>query len=175
MFPNGSSHPRSKLIAYSLLGIICGALFVNAASEMGITWGVQPHAASGVFGELQQFRSENQLKEFLKTNTSGSYYGEYWGWLGFPMFLKAVPSAQSVDAASGGVKYDYSQTNIQVEGVDEADVIKTDGKYIYYAHNQAVYIALAYPPSEAKLLSKITVEQGAGEIYIYGNKLVLFT
>ena len=176
MLPNGSSHPRSKLIAYSLLGIICGALFVNAASEMGITWSVQPHAASGVFGELQQFRSENQLKEFLKTSTSSGYYGEYWGWTGFLPFLKAVPTAQySLDTTSGGVKYDYSQTNIQVEGVDEADIIKTDGKYIYYAHNQAVYIALAYPPADAKLLSKISVEQGAGEIYIYGDKLVLFT
>ena len=28
-------------------------------------------------------------------------------------------------------KNDYSTTNIQVEGVDEGDIIKTDGKYIY--------------------------------------------
>jgi len=26
---------------------------------------------------------------------------------------------------------DYSETNIQVSGVDEADIVKTDGKYIY--------------------------------------------
>ena len=26
---------------------------------------------------------------------------------------------------------DYSKTNIQVEGVDEADFVKNDGKYIY--------------------------------------------
>lgn len=27
---------------------------------------------------------------------------------------------------------DYSTTNVQVQGVDEADIVKTDGKYIYY-------------------------------------------
>lgn len=27
---------------------------------------------------------------------------------------------------------DYSKTNNQVEGVEEADIVKTDGKYIYY-------------------------------------------
>ena len=27
---------------------------------------------------------------------------------------------------------DYSKTNVQVEGVDEADIVKTDGNYIYY-------------------------------------------
>ena len=26
---------------------------------------------------------------------------------------------------------DYSTTNIQVDGVDEADIVKNDGKYIY--------------------------------------------
>ena len=27
----------------------------------------------------------------------------------------------------------YSKTNVQVENVDEADIIKNDGKYIYTA------------------------------------------
>ena len=26
---------------------------------------------------------------------------------------------------------DYSTTNVQVQGVDEADVVKTDGEFIY--------------------------------------------
>ena len=32
----------------------------------------------------------------------------------------------------------YSDTNIQVDGVDEADVVKTDGEYIYVLHNNIV-------------------------------------
>lgn len=35
---------------------------------------------------------------------------------------------------------DYSETNTQVEGVDEADIVKTDGKYIYYLTNNKLTI-----------------------------------
>jgi len=35
---------------------------------------------------------------------------------------------------------DYSTTNVQVEGVDEADVVKTDGKYIYQINNNRVVV-----------------------------------
>lgn len=35
------------------------------------------------------------------------------------------------EAAVGGTGSDYSKTNVQVEGVDEGDIVKTDGQYIY--------------------------------------------
>ncbi len=40
---------------------------------------------------------------------------------------------------------DYSQTNTQVKGVDEADIVKTDGKYIYTLNksNEGVYVTSA--------------------------------
>ena len=37
-------------------------------------------------------------------------------------------------------KKDYSTTNVQEEGVDEADIVKTDGKYIYYLTNRKLTI-----------------------------------
>ncbi len=35
------------------------------------------------------------------------------------------------DSASGGAAADYTDTNTQVEGVDEGDIVKTDGEYLY--------------------------------------------
>lgn len=35
---------------------------------------------------------------------------------------------------------DYSKTNLQTEGVDESDLIKTDGRYIYTVKNQKILI-----------------------------------
>lgn len=35
---------------------------------------------------------------------------------------------------------DYSKTNIQVEGVDEADIVKTNGKYIFYVVSNKLLI-----------------------------------
>ena len=48
---------------------------------------------------------------------------------------------------------DYSGTNVQVAGVDEADIVKTDGSYIYQVNGQRIVIARAYPTEEMKLVS----------------------
>ena len=42
--------------------------------------------------------------------------------------------------ASATKKEDYSQTNLQVEGVDESDYVKTDGSYIYVQKEDKVVI-----------------------------------
>ena len=43
---------------------------------------------------------------------------------------------------------DYSDTNNQVEGVDEMDNVVTDGKYIYTMHQNTVRVTLAFTVSE---------------------------
>lgn len=45
----------------------------------------------------------------------------------------AAKNSETKKDASG----DYSETNLQVQGVDEADVVKTDGEYIYRLREQA--------------------------------------
>jgi len=49
---------------------------------------------------------------------------------------------------------DYSTTNTQVEMVDEADVIKTDGDYVYYLNDSKLFILRAYPPEQMKTVYK---------------------
>ena len=44
----------------------------------------------------------------------------------------SAPMAKSASAPSGSAAApEYSTTNNQVEGVDESDIVKTDGNYIY--------------------------------------------
>lgn len=45
----------------------------------------------------------------------------------------------TLDAVNGSVP-DHSTTNVQVEGVDESDIVKTDGSYIYSVSNNIVHI-----------------------------------
>ena len=49
---------------------------------------------------------------------------------------------------------EYSTTNTQVERVDEADVIKTDGKHVYYLNGSKLFILKAYPPEQMKTIYK---------------------
>lgn len=56
----------------------------------------------------------------------------------------AAPSSQAGgkadDVKSGASEDSYSKTNVQVEGVDEADIIKTDGKYLYAVTGDFEYV-----------------------------------
>ena len=45
-----------------------------------------------------------------------------------------------IGGGDGDESSEYSQTNVQVKGVDEADVIKTDGKYLYVVYTGDKYV-----------------------------------
>ena len=49
---------------------------------------------------------------------------------------------------SGNSVNDYTKTNIQVEGIDEADMVKTDGKYIYSYYRDAVSSTISIVKAE---------------------------
>lgn len=80
-------------------------------------------------------------------------------------------SAQSTTGAS-----DYSKTNIQVEGVDEADIVKTDGSYIYSVNGERVIIAKAYPASDMKIISTLNYAEknfSPREMYVDDKYLIV--
>ncbi|MEM2913102.1 MAG: beta-propeller domain-containing protein, partial [Candidatus Bathyarchaeia archaeon] len=121
---------------------------------------------------LQKFSSREELKNFLLKS------GLYGGYTGLPrIFLeKSFAVAQFVGAAAEPASMDvgYSKTNIQVEGVDEADMVKTDGRYIYLVSGKSVFIIKAYPPEGAKLSSQIQVNATVCGIFVNANRLVIF-
>lgn len=53
---------------------------------------------------------------------------------------------------------DYSKTNVQVENVDEADVIKTDGDYIYSLSENKVIITNVKEPDKINIVSSIEMK-----------------
>jgi len=133
-----------------------------------------PRSSSQV--TLNKFSSYEELITFLET--ASSLPNNYWVRGGETMLegsdaTIAVPSAP-VEPAPQPTSPDYSKTNIQVEGVDEADIVKTDGEYIYIVSGGNITIVKAYPPGEAKVLSKISLTGGITGIFINGNKLAVF-
>lgn len=109
--------------------------------------------------------------EFEKSNGYG-YYGLEEA-IGMPMM--------AVDAESGGSRQnfksapDYSETNVQVEGVDEADIVKTDGEFIYVISNNKLHIVEAYPAEDAELLSSLELENVYPiEMFIDGDTVLVF-
>jgi len=71
---------------------------------------------------------------------------------------------------------DYSKTNIQVENVDEADVIKTDGDYIYHLSGTEVIITNVKNEDEIKVEARINLGEGVPEeLVIYNNMLIVIS
>ena len=61
-----------------------------------------------------------------------------------------IDSASSTESSSSSSNTkDYSTTNIQVENVDEADIVKTDGVYIYSISEDNVIITDVKDPKQS--------------------------
>ncbi|MFH1420693.1 MAG: beta-propeller domain-containing protein [Candidatus Aenigmatarchaeota archaeon] len=119
---------------------------------------------------VKKFNSYDELAEFVKTNSQQAGYG--YGLFETTTAMRTTSADSSALAGSGAA--DYSQTNIQVEGVDEADIVKNDGRYIYTVSGNSVSIVDAFPAENAKIVANITFDSQPMEIYINGDKLVVF-
>ncbi len=69
----------------------------------------------------------------------------------------------------------YSETNSQVKGIDESDVLKTDGRYIYYVSNNTLRIVDT--KDSTKIISSLNLSNQTNmtyrEMYIVNDKLIL--
>jgi inhibitor of cysteine peptidase len=142
--------------------------------------------------ELKKFSSAHELREYMKANAAGpGAYNAYGMGRDFaaagsvmatealtiaPMASGAMEKAvESNQVTSSEVASDYSKTNIQVEGVDEADFVKNDGKYIYVIAQDRLVIVDAFPALHAKILSAISIEGVPKDIFINGDRLIIFS
>ncbi|MBR4110869.1 MAG: beta-propeller domain-containing protein [Clostridia bacterium] len=128
------------------------------------------------------------LKELLKEASKNDRY--YTGGIIFDAVVDDMAVAEgslamngaTADAATGAVsKGEYSETNVQVNGVDEADIVKTDGKNIYQLTNDELIITRAYPANEMKIIERIRFNDGynqkyslyPSELYVDGDYIVV--
>lgn len=161
---------KTQFKSVIIVGVIILAGLLTATGLVSITSG-NDHTYN-----VNTFSSYNQLLEFLKSNSDSSK-GYGWGFEVNPFnFLQSREvSPSSVDSMSGE-SLDYSETNIQVEGVDEPDIVKTDGNYLYIIANSKLYIVKAYPPEDAEVLSIIELDEYVylNDLFINDDRLVIF-
>jgi uncharacterized secreted protein with C-terminal beta-propeller domain len=170
-----------KIISVVLMLSIAGALLVN--SFVSYPLGSDSNNSMNETTKIKKFNSPEEIKTFLETNSQTEGTMRYFGMsldMGGPMMLKAVPMMAVEESISGSVAPsprngadDFSSTNIQVAGVDEADVVKNDGRYLYVLSGNVLSIVDAYPPEDATLLSQIHLKSNPQELYINGDKLII--
>lgn len=88
----------------------------------------------------------------------------------------ATPSASPGSNGSGAQgASQVSGTNNQIAGVDEADFVKNDTKYIYVANGSSFRIIDAYPAPNAHEIANVTVPGTAKKLFVEGNRALVYS
>jgi uncharacterized secreted protein with C-terminal beta-propeller domain len=117
--------------------------------------------------EAQDYLGEIVLNQAL------SYRYSYYG-----MWDMAVEDGASPEADSGSsndAPTDYTTTNNQEEGVDEIDLVKTDGQYIYVAQDRALHIVDSWPIEDAEKVSTVELDGWSHGLFLNGDQLIVAT
>lgn len=181
---------KKKTSIYGATAVLLAILLVGLVYVVGTAPIVFPSESPAVAG-MKTFASNQELVDYLSTGNN-CYASDFYGGPLDSKFFSArtqttmpsimgtlgtdtannLPPPQEYWPQSG----EYSTTNIQVQGVDEADTVKTDGQYIYTISNEhpsyywltdtresssasdnAVYIVDANP-NNTRVVSKIALD-----------------
>lgn len=139
--------------------------------------------------QLKAFTSQSELEAYFKSQIgernsqfSGLIRDEALG--GAPEAPLAdgdAGNSEAVSAPSPAPGDSFSGTTTQESGVDEADVVKTDGTYFYMidsnyeGEGSVLRIVRANPADQLGVVSETAVDGYGRDLYLRGNKLVAIT
>ncbi len=165
----------------------------------GAVWGIQksPQRVSPVekqdtatdqaeSSDIQTAKSYDQIYEYLQANQDDQY-GTDTGMLERDVVTESAEDSSSTNSAAAvdtGMAQNskssenavYSETNVRQEGVDEADVVKTDGRYLYTLKDNGRSVAIVDTANgELQMVISIPVEDDdqAREFYVNDGHLIL--
>jgi inhibitor of cysteine peptidase len=191
---------RKKTRIYGTIATLSAIVLVALIYVYGSTPGVFTPDTLPETLPMKHFTSYDELKNFLAANTQdgSTYYGggpldsQFFGSTRETLDGAAPVPAQIGESGDYSVN-SYSTTNIQVEGVDEADIVKTDGKYIYVATNNNFYSAsqnnvyiVKADPQDLRVIAEIALgnntyvaglflSQDSSKLVVLGSQYQVYT
>ena len=158
------SRIKKQALGYGVVAILLVTVLAAFAYELGVykseNGAPLPPVPTAPSSLLATFTSHEAIKTYLLSNSATQGYFPFFG----PADTRALPAMVegfNAEVSSPGLttgSADYSGTNIQVAGVDEADIVKTDGNFIYAISGNAVLIVKAYPPHTAEVVARIALD-----------------
>ncbi len=146
--------------------------------------------------EIKQFVSEEDFQNYIKL---GQQMSDSAGFAGMNMFLKTELAQPVTDGMGSGSAERVSETTVQVIGIDEPDIVKTNGREIYFSQERSWWprpimpepgipfmedkmyppefrsntkVIKAFPPANLKLDDEIDKN---GNLLLVKNMLVIFS
>jgi len=149
------------------------------ASDLGLFANADAGAAavSEPADAPKRFASADELQQFLMRDANqryGEQFGQdtwWWPWLDVTTAGDSRVNLRVSDAGAG----DYSTTNIQIAGVDEGDLVKTDGRYLYIGVGPEVTIVDAQSAADMRILSRLGSEGQTAALYLSDHRLTVIS
>lgn len=125
--------------------------------------------------QLEKLSDEEELRNYFARLMEMQQNNQQYGGV---VQESGEDTAESTDTATGegaGAEGDHSTTNNQVEGVDEADLVKTDGSYIYSISESRVVISDVRNPQEMVVAAELpfTEETYPQQLFLSDDILVV--
>jgi len=142
-------------IAPKLAAYVVVSVFIAAAASAAVALIAMHQQENGhTDGMLKSFSSTGEIREFVASTWEAVDAG----------YQDAIsaPTEESF-AVRDDSSIDYSTTNVQVEGIDEHDIVKTDGEFIYVAHSRFISILDVRNPESMSIMSVINASELLGE------------
>lgn len=104
-----------------------------------------------------------------------------WGWWGGGLFGGTLEDTASPASANGAgtprsAPTDYTTTNNQVQGVDEADFVKNDGTRIFALSGNTLHAVKSWPADQLGVQGTLKIEGWPNELFLDGtDKAVVFS
>lgn len=114
--------------------------------------------------DLKDRVAESWLENLVRNRYSN------WGWFG-----EDVADATPGDDGAEAGPTDYSETNTQEEGVDEPDIVETDGQYVYSIERDTLFITDSWPADEAHLVGSLTFDTSVHSMFLDGDRILAFS
>jgi hypothetical protein len=171
--------------------LLLGALLLGAACDTSTPYhppavanraALQAFSGQTACGDLEQYIEDTAV---LQMRTQLEAYRDGvpgWGWWGGWAFGAVdsvggpVPAAAGAAAPSRQAPTDYTTTNTQVAGVDEADLVKNDGTRIFVLAGQTLHAVKSWPAAETALQGTLTIEGYPREMFLDGtDRAVVFS
>lgn len=163
---------------------------VNTETSVGEEIPVDPQAKAAFDQEYETAGSYEKLKELLEEYErrtqpeERNWFEQLFGGVFYEKSSDAAVTEESAgdydineSASPMEPGEDYSGTNVQTEGVDEGDLVKTDGNYLYLLKNSRILIydiqnKLPELVGQTPYILDSAAAQ-AIEMYVDGNRLVV--
>jgi uncharacterized secreted protein with C-terminal beta-propeller domain len=111
---------------------------------------------------------ESNRRCFLDSDQCGWYRGGVGG-----DFAEGSPNSPPSATSDDDTPDEYSETNTQVDGVDEADRVKTDGEHVYVMSDKDFVVVKSWPAAQTDELGRVRLRTYPQSFFLDGNKAIV--